>query len=73
MGLALAILVELLVVVALLTLGVDRPGHENGGVRTTVFFLPGEKPAAPKAAASPAKALSLVATQLQHGFSMRRS
>jgi protein TonB len=56
MGLALAILVELLVVVALLTLGVDRPGREDGGVRTTAFFLPGEKPAAPKAAASPAKA-----------------
>ena len=55
LGLALAILVELLVVVALLTLGVDRPGREDGGTRTTVVFLPGEKPAAPKAAASPAK------------------
>ena len=51
---ALAIALELLIVLALLTLGVDRPGREHSDNPLSVVFLPGEKPAAPKPAATKA-------------------
>ena len=56
LGLALAIAIELLIVLALLTLGVDRPGRDHGDSSLSVIFLPGEKPAAPKPAAPATKA-----------------